>query len=193
MTLRKLMLTTVAAAAVSVPLLASAESNTGVGAPGSASASARLDFQIVIPSFVFFRLGTAGASNIDTVEFDLETTPVEPGLGGSGVDATTGAVDVQLISNASNIQIVADNGDNGGLLAETGGGTDTIPLSDITATSVGGLIPAPAFGGTAGPFLVLGSAVDTWTFNYANTTVVAPGTYGSSGFGGRVIYTASDL
>jgi len=192
MTFRKLMLTSVAATAVSVPLLASAESNTGVGAPGSASASARLDFQVVIPSFVFFRLGTAGTT-IDTVEFDLQTTPVEPGIGGAGVNATTGAVDVQLITNASNIQIVADNGDNGGLLAETGGGTDTIPLADITVTANAGFIPAPAFGGTAGPFLVLGTANDTWTFNYANTAVVAPGTYGSSGFGGRVIYTASDL
>ena len=59
----------------------------------------------------------------------------------------------------------------------------------------GGTIPVPAFGGDTGLFGVglRGTLTDTWQFNYANTAVVAAGTYGGAANGGRVLYTATDI
>jgi hypothetical protein len=194
MTLRKLMVASAAATAVALPLLASAESNLDIAAPTTASASARLDFQIVIPNFIFFQVGPGGVGNIGVVNFDLGTDNVQPGAGGAPMPGTagSGAVAVTLITNAANVRIAANNGDNAGVLAEIGGGADTIPLADITATNPGA-ITVPAFNTDTGLTIGGGSLADTWNFSYANTALVAAGTYGGNGFGGRVTYTATDI
>jgi len=188
MTFRKLMLSSVAATAVSVPMLASADSALSIAAPGSASADAHIDFQVVIPSFIFFQLGPAGVGNVSLVSFDVSTDPDGPGSG-TAVPGST-SVGVTLRSNATNVQIAASGGN-----LDDGGG-NTIALGDITP-SAGGQVPVPDFGNSTGSFPVAalgGLLSDTWAFSYDNTAIPAPGTYGGANInGGRVTYTATDL
>ena len=66
---------------------ASAKSDFATGA--GASAYVNLDFQIVIPRVVYFRVGTTGALNIDTINFGPTATEgATPGVvtGGTGGD-----------------------------------------------------------------------------------------------------------
>ena len=194
MTLRKLMVASAAATAMSAPMLATAESDLSVAAAGSASAQANLDFVVVIPSFIFFQVGTAGAT-IDSMTFDLATAGVEPGIGGAGVDGessyapATNTIDITLRTNASNVRIAATGGS---MTSATT--TDSIPLTDINVTP-GGTIPVPTFGGDTGLFGggLPGTLNDTWAFNYANTAIVEGGIYGGAANGGRVTYTATDI
>jgi len=166
---------------------ANAESDFATGA--GASASARLDFQIVIPTYVYFRVGTAGAGNIDTISFN--PTGAEIGTSGAitagtGGDATGGAVNVVLVSNNGDVTITPTN--NGGL---TSGG-NTISYTQITTGDTGS-ISAPILtdaGGTAevitsGAFGIT-NLTDTWTYEYINpATPPAVGTYTD-----QVTYTA---
>lgn len=193
MTLRKLMLTSVTAAAMSAPMLATAESDLAFGAAGATTATVNLDFQIVIPSFIFFQVGAFGAGNIDLVDFNLQTAAETPGSG-TGVGRTNGGgVPVVLSTNATNVRVAASGA--GVALTETGGGADVIPLAEITGVSTGGgAIPVPDFGTDTGLAVAGGIGVtDTWTFTYDNINVYAAGTYGSSTNNGRVIYTAADF
>jgi hypothetical protein len=167
-------------------MLVSADSDFGVGGAGT-NASANLDFRIVIPQFVAFRVGTAGAGNVDRVDFNLLTAGAQPGAGGTvaangGVGlGVTGNLPVQLSSNVANVTIIATGGDL------TSGG-NTIPFTKINAAD-GAVIPVPAFGGPAEPVPGLpGTLNDTWSYNYNNDTAYAPGTYD-----GTVTYTVTTL
>jgi hypothetical protein len=169
---------------LAAPMLVSADSDIGFGGAGT-NASADLEFQIVIPQFVFFRVGTAGA--LDRVDFDLGTALAQPGTGVS-VDATGGVgdgadgdLDVEIITNATGLTIGATGGD-------LSSGSNLIPFTDITAAD-GGDIPVPAFG-TAGVAVpgVPGTLNDTWSYTYNNDTVYPPGTYA-----GTVTYTVTTL
>jgi hypothetical protein len=179
---RKLLVSAIATL-VAAPTLVSADSDFAIGGAGT-NASANLDFQIVIPEFVFFRVGTAGS--VDRVDFDLVTAATQPGTGpvnatGGVGDGADGDLDVEIITNATGLTIGATGGD-------LSSGSNLIPFTDITAAD-GGDIPVPAFGtvGVAVPG-VPGTLNDTWSYTYNNDTVYPPGTYA-----GTVTYTVTTL
>lgn len=181
---------------------ASAESNTATGA-GALSSGAKVDIQVVIPRFLQFQVGTAGAT-VDQITFDMTAAAANVGnsvaQSGTGGNLGAGAVTVNVKANSGQVTITPTNNSAG---AGLGNGTagQTIPYSEIlTASSAVGTLPAPALsnaGGTAvTPSLSAGSVTNrtaTWTYTYANTTVPNAGTYGSGGSatGGRVTYTAT--
>ena len=90
-----------------------------------------------------------------------------------------------------------DNGTGTGLQHATL--ADTIPYSEITTTSSDAVnlqrpVLSNAGGNTSTPVLNAGNVTNrsaTWTYAYANSSVVSAGTYGTSAKGGRVTYTAS--
>ena len=93
-----------AAAIAFTPGQARAESNF---VNGSGTATARLNFSIIIPRFVFLQVGTGTpfASNaaIDTILFDMSLTPAAVGNGtpqaGTGGDLLGGAVTARVLGN----------------------------------------------------------------------------------------------
>jgi hypothetical protein len=188
---KHLFLKSALALALATPLLASAESQLTIG---GGSAAANLDFRVVVPRVLFLAVGTGAASladndTIDTVTFDYTTNPAAVGTGAAAGSITGNVVPVRVLGNNGVIALASTNtGDLGN------GAGDTIPWSQITATSsdAGFGSPAPAgasvnLGLTAGTRIT--SRTADWTFSYANTEVVAPGTYGTTN--GRVTYTAT--
>jgi hypothetical protein len=182
---RKLLVSAVAALAAG-PMLVSADSDIGIGGAGT-SASANLDFRIVIPQFVYFRVGSAAAGTVDRVDFDLLTAGAQPGAGGTVIanggsgDGVDGDLFVNLVTNVASVTIAA----TGGNLTN---GTDNIPFTQIN-TADGGVIPIPAFGGSGNLAAGLpGALLDTWSYEYNNDTPYPPGTYN-----GTVTYTVTAL
>jgi len=182
MKLNKLITASLLAAAVAAPQMAAADSQLAFGGVGT-TAQGHLDFRIIIPNFVFFQVGSAGAT-IDRVEYDL--TGLQPGAngpfaatGGAG-DGADGAVTVRLITNAANVSIAATGGNL------TSGG-DNIPFTDITAAD-GGTITVPDFGATVNVAPGSFSLTDTWTYTYDDSTVYNAGTYD-----GQATYTVTTL
>jgi hypothetical protein len=190
-----------AAGAALVAQTARAESSTVFGGAGSFSASARLDFAIVVPRFLQFQVGTAGAT-VDLISFNVAAANVGSGVAqaGAGGNLGAGTVTVNIKANSGQITITPSN-NSGGLGLGNGIGGQTIPYTQIlTTSSAAGALPAPALsnaGGTAvTPALSAGTVTNrsaTWSYTYANTTVPNAGTYGTGGTatGGRVTYTAS--
>ncbi|WP_332748233.1 hypothetical protein [Hydrogenophaga sp.] len=188
---KALLLKTTLALALATPLLASAESQLVVG-PGSATA--RLDVRVIIPRVLFLAVGTGEAgtttdSTIDTLTFDYTPTPAAVG---SGTASAGQAVNVRVRGNNGQIALTAAT--TGALTNAT---ADTIPWSQIAATSDLPALPSPAIpltgtGASSNVTLNTGKVTDrsaVWTFSYLNDAVVAPGTYGTTN--GRVTYTAS--
>jgi hypothetical protein len=192
---KALLLKSTLALALATPLLASAESQLITGA---GSAVARLDFRVVVPRVLFLGVGTgaAGLTNnttIDTVTFDYTTNPAAVGTGAAAGAITGNVVPVRVVGNNGQVSLTAAT--TGALTNAT---ADVIPWSEITATSSLAALPSPvipATGTGAGSNVTLSSGTKitdrtaNWTFSYANTAVVAPGTYGTTN--GRVTYTAS--
>ena len=194
-----LLLKSTLALALATPLLASAESQLITGA---GRAVARLYFRVIVPRVLFLGVGTGAAAatpatnaTIDTVTFDYTTNPEAVGTGVAGVaGAITGnVVPVRVVGNNGQVSLTAAT--TGAL---TNGTADTIPWSEITATSSLAALPSPAIpltgtGASSNVTLSSGTKITdrsaNWTFSYANTAVVAPGTYGTTN--GRVTYTAS--
>lgn len=168
---------------------ANAESNFATGA-GPQSADASLDFQIVIPKFIYFRVGTAGIGSIDTINFNPTVDEISTGGITTGAPAG-GAVAVSLVSNGGTITITtANDGSNNGLAD----GLNYISYDQIN-TLAGGTIPAPdltnagAVAAVVIPSADITVANDIWTYTYSNPgTPPVPGTYT-----GRVTYTAAIL
>lgn len=170
------------------PALADSDFDAG---NGTLSATADLDFQIVIPRFLYLQVGAAG--NTETlVTFDLSgvasIADVDSQIGsGTPVDGDV-TVGVRLVSNAGDIELEA-TGSGTGLT----NGTETIAWSQITGTaadgtSAGGL-DVPAIGAPAVTINATSGVVnrnDTWSFDYLNDDLVAGGTYT-----GTVTYTAT--
>jgi hypothetical protein len=171
---------------------AGAESNTATG-NGALSASARLNFQITIPKFIIFRVGTAGAGNIDTVLFDPAATNVANATAGFGATGGTGTVAVSIISNGGAVTLLEANDGGGNGLSDGGATPNYISYAQIN-TADGGNITPPTLsdaGGNVQTITPTAGAVtirnDTWTYTYDNpATPPAPGTYT-----GQVTYTAS--
>ena len=187
---------TAVALALAAPLLASAESQLVVG-PGSAVA--HLDFRVIIPRVLFLAVGSGSGGqtsngNIDQLTFDYTGTPADVG---SGNPSTGQNVNVRVRGNNGQIALTAATT---GALTNAATPADTIPWSEITVSSnLPGLpspvIPATATGASSNVLISSGTKVTdhsaVWTYSYANSAVVAPGTYGTSTGNGRVIYTAS--
>lgn len=183
---------TVVALALTTPFLAAAESELTIG---NGSADARLDFRVVIPRVLYLAVGTGSAtlsnnSTIDTVTFDYSANPTDVGTGAAAGTITGNVVPVRVLGNNGVITLTSTN--TGALTSAAG---DTIAWSEITATSSDNAnfaSPAPS-GAAVNLGLSSGTKVTSrtadWTFSYANTTVVAPGTYGTTN--GRVTYTAT--
>lgn len=178
-----------------------AETGQTVGA-GTISATARHDFQVIIPRFITFTVGVAGAG-FSLVDCDLSA--VAPALIGAGADqacaggsAGGGVSDVTVRSNAGPINIVATN------TGDLTNGVDTMPWSEIlTASSDVANFPAPVLtsGGPspAANVLVSSGANVTnrtvqWTYTFNNSALYASGTYGGVNVNnGRVTYTAANF
>jgi hypothetical protein len=188
------------AVAAIVPLAARAErpppDNT---APFSVSA--RLNFQLVYPLFLRFRVGATGAT-VDTLAFAVPAASVGSGVpvSATGGDAGGGsALNVEVAGNNGQVTITATNS-SGGLGIGTGTASDgRIDYNQIaTATSVPQLPPPSltnAGGTTSQP--TLNSTLVTqrnavWTYSYLNQTIPSAGSYGgSAALGGQVTYTAT--
>lgn len=184
---KALILKTALAVALATPMLASAESQLTVGA---GTASARLDFRVVIPRVLFLAVGTGNAaltnnSTVDRLEFNYTASPATVG---SGVDSATQGITVRVLGNDGQITLSAAGSSTG--LVNTLTPTDVIPWSEILATSTDSTnFNVPAVGGTAAPTLTGGKVTArtaTWNYSYSNSATPAPGTYD-----GRVTYTAT--
>lgn len=169
--------------ALSAPMLVSAESQF----TSSGGASARLEMQVNIPRILFLGVGTGSSSltndtTIDALTFDYSGAPADVG---SGTASTAQGVAVRVLGNNGQISLAAAGSGTG-----LSNGSDTIAWSEITATSSDATnLNVPGVGGTAAPVLNsarVTSRSATWNFAYANTNVVAPGTYA-----GQITYTAT--
>jgi hypothetical protein len=181
--------------AMAAPQLVSAEANTVTGA-GTISADARVDFRVVIPGVLRFRVGSP-AAGIDLIDF----APTAANLGdGTDIAATAGSGDlgngdvtVDILSNSGQITITHDS--NGAVLSDGTG--NTIPYTEIlTASSDVANLDAPVLGTASSTQPTLtGSLTNesaTWTYTYDNTFAYNSGIYGGVNTnGGRVTYTAS--
>jgi hypothetical protein len=189
-----LILKSALALALATPLLASAESQLVIGA---GSATARLDFRVVVPRVLFLGVGAGAATlanngTIDTVTFDYSANPAALGTGAAAGNVTGNVVPVRVLGNNGQITLAAST--TGAL---TNGTADTIPWSQITSVSSLAALPSPAIpltgpGVASNVTLSSGKVTDrsaNWTFSYTNSAVVAPGTYGTTN--GRVTYTAA--
>jgi hypothetical protein len=208
--MRKLILISTIAAAMGSPMIASAESAVTSAASGSISTAARLDFKIVIPRVLFLAVGTGaggtaltGNATIDLVSFDYTSNASAVGTGAAAGAVSGTAVPVRVVGNAGPIGLTAATSGalNNGLAAET------IPWSEITAVSSDAtnfpspVIPATGTGASSAVVVSSGTKITnrtaTWTYSYANTTIVPAGTYGGAGTAvaglnnGRVTYTAT--
>lgn len=207
-----------AAALLALPALALAESQTVTSATTGSTASAHLNFTVVIPAVLYLRVGTGngvGAANNATVDALNFTVPaanigdgtVIAGSAGSG-DLTNGAVTVRVFSNVGT-NVTLNSSVTGQLIDGSG---DTIPWSQIAVASAADPTPIvgwtntgithPAFSGTSGngtaTTLTAASKLvrqqGKWTFTYSNANVMPAGTYGSTaGNNGVVTYTATQL
>ena len=179
---------------------AHAEAVTDTAAPFSAAA--RLDFRIIIPGFLRFRVGTNSAT-IDMITFDMTASPANVGNSvsqtGTGGDAGGSGANVLVQANNGQVTITETNS-SVGLGLGTGTASDGYISYTQISTTVSGdaLLTAPtlsnAGSGTSTPTLNFGKVTNrtaVWTFGYANTTIPSAGTYGTNTNGGRVTYTAT--
>jgi hypothetical protein len=190
-------------AALLAPLAANAESSFVTGA-GALTATARVDFTIVIPKVLFLQVGTgtlnANNATINLITFNVPAANVGDGTviaatAGSG-DVGNGTVSARVRGNGGNVTLSAAT-----LGAINNGAGDTINWTEITTTpaawTTGTTLAAPPL--TNGTTNITLTAVNKvvnqdarWTYAYANTNVVPPGTYGGVNVNnGRVTYTAS--
>ena len=199
--LKNLLVTcTLLASLATVPVSAMADSDSVSGAT-PLSAAANLDFRVVIPAILRFRVGTDGAGNIDEIEFNPPVASLGDGTdvsATSGGDVSPGVITVSLLSNAGQITITESN-NSGGNGLDNGAG-DFIPYTEILTTSSSGDFPAPALSDatnndeTVTPTSGNGKVTNrsgTWTYTYDNTDVYPAGDYGGNANGGRVPYTAA--
>jgi len=183
-------------AACCLPAGVMAESNSDNTGP-TYSASARLNLQVVIPSFLYFQVGSIGTGTIDTITF----SPTAGQLGssapisGTGGNAASGSgADVVVRGNGGQVIITETN--NGGGQGFSDGGSNNISLAEISVDdSANASLPTPtlsdAGGNTSLPALSGGATQvtnqsNTWVYSYNNTTVPEAGTYDV-----QLTYTAS--
>ena len=178
------------------PLVAQAESQF---VSGAGSAAAKLDFSITIPRILFLRVGANNAT-VDLINFAPTAAVLgnSSAVAGTGGDLVGGAVSAQVRGNNGNITLIATT-----LGALSNGAGDSISYGQIITTPTtltsATVLAAPVLADGASAAVTVapgaGKVVDRdarWTFSYANSAVVAPGTYGGVNTqNGRVTYTAS--
>jgi hypothetical protein len=198
------------AGALTLPLMAFAESNVQTGAATSSpGATAHLDFSVVIPKILYLRVGTgstysSGAltsvSTVDLITFTPAAGTVGNGtaVAGTGGDLTGGVETAAIVSNSGNVTL---NATASGALSDGNG--DSIPFTQITtaATTLTSTtaLPAPVLSnGVSGNVVLTAPATKLitqdakWTFSFANAANVPAGTYGGVNVNNsRVIYTAT--
>ena len=203
---KTLILQAAVALAVAGPLLAHAESQFTTGAGTPITASAKLDFQIIIPKVLFLQVGTgtnmATNAAVNQIAFTVPAANVGDAsvisaTAGSG-DLGNGTVTARVIGNNGTITFTSTT-----LGALGNGSGDTNSYSQISAavavnTSATALAhPALVDGATSTVTLTpaVGKVMNRdakWTYTYLNSAVVAPGTYGGVNTNNsRVTYTAS--
>jgi hypothetical protein len=198
------------AAALVLPLAASAESSYQTGA-GALTSTAHVDFQVTIPKVLYLRVGSGSAyatgtlatvATIDVVSFAPTAAVVGNSVpvAGVGGDLTNGVETAAIISNSGNVTL---NATATGALSDGVAG-DSINYTQITTAAVAltagyTLLGAPTLANGVSGNVVLTAPVTKvitadakWTYSYANSTTPPAGTYGGSvANNGRVTYTAS--
>ena len=198
------------AGALTLPLMAFAESNVQSGAATAApGATAHLDFSVVIPKILYLRVGTGSAyssgaltsvNTIDLITFSPAAGTVGNGIAvaGTGGDLSGGVETAAIVSNSGNVTL---NATASGALGNGSG--DSIPFTQITTASSaltsGTPLPAPILtNGTSSNVLLTAPASKLivqdakWTYSYANAATVPAGTYGGVNVNNsRVTYTAT--
>ncbi|HEY4968584.1 MAG TPA: hypothetical protein VII35_01685 [Steroidobacteraceae bacterium] len=195
-------------AALTLPLVASAASTFTSGA-GTLTATATVNFTVVIPQFLYLRVGTGSAyatgtlttaGGTDLITFSPAVGAVGNGtaVAGVGGDLAGGIETAAILGNGGNVTLVA--GVTGAL---SDGAGDSISFTQITtaagANAEATLLAAPPLTDTTSSETVpatnkIVKADAKWTFSYSNTVTPAAGTYGgSAGNNGIVTYTATML
>jgi len=198
------------AGALTLPLMAFAESNVQSGAATAApGATAHLDFSVVIPKILYLRVGTGSAyssgaltsvNTIDLITFSPAAGTVGNGtaVAGTGGDLSGGVETAAIVSNSGNVTL---NATASGALGNGNG--DSIPFTQITTASSaltsGTPLPAPILtNGTSSNVLLTAPSSKLivqdakWTYSYANAANVPAGTYGGvNANNSRVTYTAT--
>jgi len=184
-----------------LPPAVNADVDTATGNPPPAlEAIVNLDFKIVIPGVLRFRVGDNAAGSVDLITFTQPAATLGDGsdTAGTGGDLTGGSVTVSLVSNIGAVTITEDNNSGGAGLGNGNG--DFIPYTEILTTSTSTDFAAPtlsdAGGGTSTPTPSNGNVTNRtaqWTYVYDNSTAYPPGDYGADtgGGGGSVSYTAA--
>jgi hypothetical protein len=194
----KLFAATVAALALGAGS-ASADSIVDAAAPWSAAVNH--DFRIVIPGFLYFRVGTDAAGTINQITFTATIANVgtAAAIAGTGGEAGASAANVAIRGNTGQVTITEGNNSGGNGLGTGNAADGYISYAEITTSTSTANLPAPtlsnAGGNTSLPVLTGLKSTDrsaVWTYGYANTTVPSAGNYGAGGgTGGRVTYTAT--
>ena len=185
------------------PMLAQAESQfTGTG-----NATARLDFQITVPRVLYLRVGT-GTDYTNNAAINQIAFTVPAATMGDGTPVAASAASGDLGNGVVTARVLGNNGTitlsstTTGALSNGAAG-DTISCAQIataaTTLTSATVLPAPnlADGATNSVTVtpVAGRVVTRdarWTYTYANSAVVAPGTYGGvNANNSRVTYTAA--
>lgn len=187
------------------PMLAQAESTF---VSGAGNATANLDFQVVVPRILFLRVGTGTnfATNpaIDLITFNVpgaslgNGTPVAA-TAASG-DLGNGAVTARVLGNGGSVTLTSATL---GALSNGAGGSISFGQINTAVTTLAGVpgaaMPHPTLvdtGTGSVPLAATAGVVNrgaTWTYSYANSSVVAAGSYGGAGVNnGRVTYTAAN-
>ncbi len=194
-------------AALTLPLVASAASTYTTGA-GPLTASATVNFQVVIPHFLYLRIGTGSTyttGSLTTVNTtDLITFTLTPGAVGNGTavagvggDLAGGIETAAILGNGGSVTLTANAT---GALSDGNG--DSIDFSQITtsvAANTAGYatLANPGLSNTTTSEVVpaTGKIVQAdakWTFSYANSVAAPAGTYGGSvANNGIITYTAT--
>jgi hypothetical protein len=199
-----------AAAALTLPMLALAESNVQTGAATAApGATAHVDFSIVIPKILYLRVGTGSSYTtgalsanpaVDLITFSPTAAQVGNGtpIAGTGGDLTGGVETAAVVSNSGNVTL---NATATGALSDGAG--DTISFAQITTTTAtltsATALPAPVLTNATSANVVLTAPPSKvivqdakWTYSYANSANAPAGTYGGVNVNNsRVVYTAT--
>jgi hypothetical protein len=195
------MKTLAAMMAVAATLAGTAQASDGTDTTSPYSVANRVNFSIVIPAFLYFRVGPVGAANDPTLTFTVPAANVgnSTPVAGTGGDAGASAVNVEVRGNNGQVTIATTVSSASGL--GTGTAADGfISFGAITTTASNASLAAPtlANSGITNTTPALGCDVacaglgkvtrrtGTWTYAYANTTIPSAGTY--TGF---ATYTAS--